>query len=209
MKVTSVEVQKKNKNRVSIFLDGEYAFSLDGADALRIGIKTGKELTEDDVRTCLEECEYSKAREKAFDIISRKLVSAKELRSALADKGYDGITADRTVEEMESFGYIDDANYAEMFLEHCRAKIWGKRKIVYELGQKGIGSEIISELSEKIDSLYDDGELADAIVMRYGAYDLNDIKIKSKITRYFASRGFDFSDINAAICRAKEELSDE
>lgn len=209
MTVTNVEIQKNNKNRVSIFADGEYAFSLDGTDALRMGIKKGRVLSEEDVRVCLEECEYSKAREKAFDIISRKLVSSKELALALSKKGYDDVIIQRVTHEMESLGYIDDAYYAEMFLESCMAKTWGRRKIVYELKQKGISAEIISELDDKLREMYDDDEIKDIIISRYGSEDLLDIKVKARITRYFASRGFDFSDINTAICRAKEELSDE
>ena len=47
MKVTAVEPQKNNKHRVSVFVDNEYAFSLDGADALLMKIKPGRELTKE------------------------------------------------------------------------------------------------------------------------------------------------------------------
>ena len=49
MKITDVVPQKNNKNRVTVFVDGEYAFSLDRADALRLGVKVDAEITEKDI----------------------------------------------------------------------------------------------------------------------------------------------------------------
>ena len=41
---------------------------------------------------------------------------------------------------------------------------------------------------------------------KYGSEDLTDMKIKARVTRYFASRGFDFSKIDSALRRAIEQI---
>lgn len=44
MKVTNIEVQKKNKERVSIFIDGNYGFSLHTELVYKYHIKVGMDL---------------------------------------------------------------------------------------------------------------------------------------------------------------------
>ncbi|MBQ4630533.1 MAG: regulatory protein RecX [Clostridia bacterium] len=209
MKVTSVEIQKNNKQRVSVFVDNEYAFSLDETDAVLLKIKPGRELSQKDIENCIMECNYTKARDKAFDILSRKPVSKKELENALSQKGFDDAVTVQVIEEMSNLGYIDDYEYATLFLEHCRQKMWGEKKIRYEMKQKGIDESVISEILSDLDSEDDIEEMVKLIISKYGTEDLSDMKTKAKITRYFASRGFDFSFIDRLIRLAIEENSNE
>jgi len=209
MKVTSVEIQKNNKQRVSVFVDNEYAFSLDETDAVLLKIKPGRELSQKDIENCIMECNYTKARDKAFDILSRKPVSKKELENALSQKGFDDAVTVQVIEEMSNLGYIDDYEYATLFLEHCRQKMWGEKKIRYEMKQKGIDESVISEVLSDLDSENEIEEMVKLIISKYGTEDLSDMKTKAKITRYFASRGFDFSFIDRLIRLAIEENSNE
>jgi regulatory protein len=45
--VTALEIQKRNKERVNIFIDGEYAFSLNLMDAARL--RKGQVLSETEI----------------------------------------------------------------------------------------------------------------------------------------------------------------
>ncbi len=209
MKVTDVVVQKNNTQRVSVFVDNEYAFSLDGADALLMKIKPGRELTKEDIARCNYECNFTKARDKALEILSRKSVSKKELSDKLSQKGYDDSIIDDAISELETLGYVNDEEYANLFLEHCMAKMWGKKKIRYEMKQKGIPEAVIAEKLSQFDEDDNLDEIKEIIISKYGNDDISDIKIKAKITRYLASRGFDFSLIDKVIRLSKEELSDE
>lgn len=209
MKVTDVTPQKKNRHRVSVFVDNEYAFSLDETDAVLLKIKPGRELTEADINRCIMECNFTKARDKAFDILSRKPLSKKELADKLGEKGYDEAIIFEVTEELVSLGYIDDAEYAALFLEHCRSKMWGMKKIRYEMKQKGLDEEIISEALSVLDDDECEDEMVELICSKYGGQDLSDMKTKARVTRYFASRGFDFSAIDRGIRKAIEVMSNE
>ena len=209
MKVTDETPQNNNNHRVSVFVDNEYAFSLDETDAVFLKIKPGRELTDADVRRCVLECNYTKARDKALEILSRKPLSSSELEDKLGKKGYDEEIVDSVISELENLGYIDDYDYARLFLEHCKQKLWGKKKIRYEMKQKGLDSSIIEEILSEFDD--DDGvdDMKETIISKYGTQDLCDVKVKAKITRYFASRGFDFSLIDRALKKAIEVMDDE
>ncbi len=198
MKITEVSVQKNNPGRVNVYLDGEYVLSLDDVDAVVLGIKKGREIGEKELKNLLFESQFGKARDKAMEILSRKSISSFCLGEELIKKGYDKIVADTLTEELKELGYIDDFSYTLMFLEHCREKLWGRKKAEYELKQKGIDQNTIEDALLEV-SLPDANELSEAIMQKYGSEDIGDFKTKQKIMRFFASRGFEFSEINDAI----------
>lgn len=209
MKVTSVEVQKNNRQRVSVFVDNEYAFSLDQTDAVVMKIKPGRELSQKDIENCIMECNFTKARDKALDILSRKPISQKQLEEKLCQKGYDKSVVFEVISEMKNLGYVNDYEYATLFLEHCRTKMWGEKKIIYEMKQKGLDDSVIRTVMSEYESDDDTEKIKEQIILKYGREDLTDIKVKAKITRFLASRGFDFSLTERCIRLAIEENSNE
>lgn len=209
MRVTDIQDQKNNKQRVSVFVDNEYAFSLEREDLFFLKIKVGKELTQKDIDECIKECNFTKARDKAFEILSRKPLSSFELISKLTEKGYDEETARDVKDELTLLGYIDDEAYASLFLEHALSKMWGRRKTEYEMKLKGLSKDIIDSVLENIDKENESEKMKDLILTKYRGEDLTDPKTKAKITRYFASRGFDFTDIDKCIKEAIRERENE
>jgi regulatory protein len=205
MEITDIQVQKKNKHRVSVFVDNEYSFSLDEIDCIRLQIKTGKKVTPEDIKKYNLESNLSKARNKALDIISRRDICERELKNKLRDKGYDEMITDIVIDELSALGYIDDYEYALKFIEEAiHLKSNGRIKIKYDLSKKGVSEDIIRKALSEFDE--DPAEMiAEIISSRYSGVDLNDFKNKQKITRYLAGRGYDFSEINEGIRRAKED----
>lgn len=198
MKVTDITRQKHNTSRVSVYLDGKYAFSLDEVDAYRLKIKVGTQLSREDVERCNLESNLSKAVSKAADILSRKPATKKEITDKLSEKGYDDIVISAAVNELEELGYINDRDYACLYIEYAKEKCYGEKKIRYELENKGVDRFIIEDVLAEADET-DSEELAHRIYAKYGKADMTDIKVKQRIGRYFASRGFEFSAINDAV----------
>lgn len=202
MKITDITPQIKNKSRVSVYADGEYCFSLDGADALRLGVKIGAEISAEDLKIYNLESNLSKAKEKAFDIVTRKAVTEKELRTKLADKGYDTVICDIVVETMKEYNYIDDFDYCERFFEYAVSKGWGRSKITFELKRRGVEDAIVQEALTAFDD-EPEKRISDIIDTRFSEVDFSDFRQKQKVVRFFASRGFDFDSINNAISNKK------
>ena len=50
MKITAITPQKKDKNRINIMVDGSYRFSLDVFQYADLGIKIGKEYSDEELR---------------------------------------------------------------------------------------------------------------------------------------------------------------
>ncbi|MBE7030310.1 MAG: hypothetical protein E7409_02650 [Ruminococcaceae bacterium] len=204
MVITDVQAQKRNPQRVSVYVDNAYAFSLDGTDFVRMGLKIGKALTEQEIRTCLLESDLSKARAKALDILSRRMICERELRRKLAEKGHDQMIIDVAMDELTALGYIDDYAYAVQFIENARiCKSQGMRRIRYDLAQKGVDGEVIRQAAEQFQPPTGE-EIAELIQNRYGDEDLTDRKIRDKITRYLAGKGYDFSQISEGLRYVQE-----
>jgi len=203
MKITEVTPQKNNPSRVNVFADGEYVFSLDDVDALVLGIKPGREITQADLKNCLFESQFGKAKAKAMDILSRKSVSSAMLCAELQKKDYDPAVISEVIREFEELGYIDDFNFAMLYLEYASSKLWGEKKIRYELSQKGVSNHITEDALSSF-SLPGAAEVAQCIKQKYPGEDLKDFKVKQKIMRFFASRGFEFSLVEEAIRVAAE-----
>ena len=198
MKITDISSQKKNQDRVNIFLDGQFAFSLEAVDVLKFKLKIGMELTEKDVEKLSLESSFTKAMSKAMDIVSRKPVTQKELENKLFEKGYDELVVSVVINELSELGYINDHDYALLYIDYAREKCYGDKKIRYELSRKGVADNIINQvLSEKAKP--EGEELAQMILAKYGRIDTKDIKNKQRIVRFFLSRGFGFDDANDAI----------
>ena len=209
MKITEVSPQKNNSLRVNVYVDGNYSFAFDAAEAVLKGIKEGTELSQKDIDNLLLDSKFSKARDTALNILSRKSITSFELSQKLAEKGYEPIVIGEVTEELASLGYIDDEAYASMYLEYCIEKIWGKKKIKYEMKLKGISDEIIQEVLSSYNEAYVLEQMTELILQKYSNLCLSDQKDKAKIIRYFAARGFDFSLINTAISKAAEEMNNE
>lgn len=54
MKITDISLQTRDKNRVNISVDGKYRFSLDVFQVGELGIKIGREYTDEEL-TALED----------------------------------------------------------------------------------------------------------------------------------------------------------
>lgn len=203
MKITDIDVQKKNKNRVSVFVDDEYSFSLEKIDALRLSLKIGMEITNADIKKYNIESNLGKARAKAGDILSRRPYSLHDFKSKLSDKGFDDVIVDAIADEFSELGYLDDFEYAKLYIEDARMKLKGDKKIAYELSLKGVSEKVAREALYECESVPLD-EIAAIINTKYASMDITDYKIKQKITAYLAPRGFSFSEINDAIRCAVE-----
>ena len=198
MKITEVSLQKNNKDRANVYLDGEYVLSLDCVDAVVLGIKPGREISHSELENLLMESQLGKARSKAMDIISRKPVTGFLLKQELIKKGYDEIVVDELVRELGELGILDDYAYTLLFVEMSAEKLWGRKKVEYELKQKGIDSNMLEDALCEI-SLPGEEEICSAIAARYKGEDLADARTKQRVVRFFASRGFDFSVIDRGI----------
>jgi len=151
-KVTALEPQKRSKDRVNVYLDGEFAFGLAllVAANLRVGMSLSDakiaELTSDDGR--------ERAHGRALDYLSYRPRSEVELRDYLREKDYPEDVVDDVLERLIRVGLVDDVEFARYWIDNrARFRPRGSRALSYELRQKGVASETIDEALGEYDEL--------------------------------------------------------
>ena len=196
-KITDIQKQKRNRTRVSIFIDGEFVCGLDEVAVLSARLKVGDEITADSLKSVMEKSELNSAFERAVGYLSRGARAKKEIKKYLSDKGYDKDIIEQTIDKLCAYHYIDDYMYAQSYIK-SKSKKYGAYRLSAELRQKGIDKAVIDELLAETP---EDGivEIAQKYLRSHKTAD------KQKLKRFLAGRGFSWDSINSAV----EKLSDE
>ncbi len=144
MKITTLEPQKNNRNRMNMYVDGLFHCGLDIGTAARLGIYEGKEVTAAEIANIDIEDEYQKCMNTALNLVSRRLQSEREYWQKLGKK-YDKVVIGKVLDRLRILGYADDRKFAEMWIRE-RSNGRGSRLLLQELEQKGINKQIIDQL---------------------------------------------------------------
>jgi len=192
-KITQIVIQKKRKNRCSIFLDDEYAFGLDQDVVVQFGLKKGDFLTDQQIDDILFNEEKKKAKDRALRFLSYRDRSEKEIRTKLKDVGYDDKIVEWVISELKRLRFIDDRRFA---LNYAQSQMLIRPKGEYvlkrELKQKGIDEELIDQTIEAIYQEKD--QLAFALELaqrRKKHYKIDDeMKVRKRVSDFLLRRGF-------------------
>ncbi len=199
MIITDIKPQVKKQNRVSVFIDGKFAFGMDKADCTFMGLKIGTELTQERYDYIIDNAVYAKAYQKADRYIGFKMRTEKEVRNKLNEEGYADEIIERVISSMIKYKYIDDLSYAIMYAKDCRKlKKWGPERIKAELYKKGVNTEFIETALSESDS-EDTDEIINSLLEKRIKNTPIDLKEKQKHINFLLRRGFKYDDIKNAI----------
>ncbi|HDR00423.1 MAG TPA: hypothetical protein ENN51_09100 [candidate division WOR-3 bacterium] len=204
MKLTRLEPQRRSKRRVSVFLDGAYAFSLDEKTVSRLELAPGAELTEADVERIVRDEQLSRAKEYAALLLSYRARTEKEMQERLARKGFAPDIVAAAMARLRELKLLDDEQYARDFTRD-RVTIGrkGKWNVRGELMKRGVERKTIeAALAEAPDELEVARELAAKYRRRHAR--LEPEVLRRRLYAMLARRGFTPDVIRQAL-----EMPDE
>ena len=193
-KITKIETGKRNKERVNVYIDDEYAFSINMELVYKFGLKVNEEVNKEKLIEISKSENLSKCKELALRTIERSYKTEKEIRDKLLAKEFDIETVDSTINFLIEYGFIDDSKFVSMYIKD-RIRTQGRNKIRYSLISKGVNKLLIEEAFSTLDR---DDEMERAIILCEKKYlniskrEDDDFKIKNKLTRYLLGRGYDY-----------------
>lgn len=188
-KISALKQQVRNKQRVSVFLDGEFAFGL--PDIVAVGLRVDQELTDDQIadlqgRATIEACKQS-----AIRFISYRPRSSAEVERNLKEKGYEPPVIEHVLAWLPTVHLLDDHEFARYWIEQRETfKPRSRRALAMELRQKGIAREIIDELLDDVDEVESAMRAAKKRVGRWEH--LPEQEFRMKLYRYLQGRGFGY-----------------
>ena len=195
MKITKLEVQKKNKNRVNLYLNEEFYCGLSLEAVVKYNLKVGQEIEEQKLEFLQTDSEREIAQNKAISYISKYQKTEKELKDYLIKKGFDEEIVFEVIKKLKEYSFVDDDIYAKNFIK-SKSKKSGKRKLSFELKKRGIDENLINE---NIKEYADDSETILPLCEKYLKNKPRDYKTKQKAYRFLSSRGFVSEDIIRAL----------
>jgi regulatory protein len=207
MKITAITAQTKDRDRANIIVDGVYRFSLDIFQVADLGIRTGKEYTEEELLQLETESQFGKLYARSLEYCLTRPHSAKEVRDYLYKKTRDqrtktgevkkGVLPDvaaRVLDRLTEKGYVDDEKFTRYWLENRGlTKGASRRKLVSELRSKGVAQTVINQFLEESPRT-DEDELEKIIAKKRSRY-----PDEQKFMQYLARQGFGYDDIKQAL----------
>lgn len=201
--VTSLEVHQRDKDRVKLFLDDEYALDLPLIEAARIS--PGQTLTDSDLAELAGVASTQCAFDQAVRFLSYRPRSTEEVRRYLIKKNVpDSLVAD-VLERLRRLDYVDDLAFARFWISNRdRFKPMGLRALRFELRQKGIDDQLIDALLADIDEEEAAYRAAQARISRYRGNTSQSFgrRLRAMLRR----RGFGEYVINEVILRITAEI---
>lgn len=150
--ITAITAQVKNKDRVNIFLDDQYAFSL--AIAAAVGLKVGDTLTEEQIAARQSQDTLEKAKEQVIRLIAQRPRSVTEVRRYLQGKGYDEPQVEQVITRLQAVDLLDDTTFSEYWIDQrLTFKPRSQMALRYELQQKGISRDVMDTLLSEVDEV--------------------------------------------------------
>lgn len=201
MKITQISAQQKNKDRCNIFIDGEYSFSVSTETVYKFYLKTGKELSEEEITAIKEDGERTSALNRATEYLSKAYKTRKQVKDYLLKKGFSDDAVYYAVSRLTETGYINDSEYARRYFETA-SKNQGKKLSAYKLMAKGVRKDVIDEAYEK--AAVPSKENAAAVAEKYMRNKEINKENLAKTYRYLIGRGFSYDEASEAISAFKE-----
>lgn len=201
MKITNITSQVKNPDRVSVFVDGSYSFSLSTWQLSELKLKVGQELSPEFASELQQSSDFGKLYDRTLKWAYMRLRSEREVRDYLRKLTDSEDVKQSIMARLEKLGLIDDAEFARAWVaSRRRSKHSSDVKLRSELRQKGVEESIIAnQLSEaEVD------ESAALMRLVEKKRKLSRYKDNEKLMRYLAGQGYRYDQIKDALARAEE-----
>lgn len=184
LKITDMKQGVRNENRVNVYVNGKYSFSLDVAQVVDLGVKVGLEITEERLVELKKASEFGKVYQRALEWVLVRPRSTREVRDYLRRRSSEFIES--IFNRLSERGYIDDRKFAEYYVENRFVKKGiSQKRLRMELVKKGVPREIIDEVLEESDR-EDTEEIMKVIAKKRAKYD------DEKLIMYLVRQGFSF-----------------
>ena len=190
-------LEKTKRGRYSVFVDGEFLWSLDGETLLKSRVRPGAVLEYAYLEEVKAQSDAVGCREKALTLLGQRAYARGELVERLC-RDWPRPTARQVVAQLEEAGLVSDGDYAFRLADELyRYKHLSRRFIELELQKRGIAPALCREVLDA--GGFDDGASIRALLEQKYAARLGDRAQRQKVLAALARRGFGYGDCRAAM----------
>ncbi|WKZ36068.1 MAG: RecX family transcriptional regulator [Anaerolineales bacterium] len=204
-KITAMQPQK-NRNRVNIHLDGEFAFGL--ARITAAWLKPGDMLSDEKIASLQADDARERAYQQAMLFLSYRARSEKEIRQNLLKHEIPEDVIGQTLEKLRESGLANDNQFARVWVENRSTfRPRSRRALTMELRQKGLDDETVQAAVSNVD---EDALAYESARKRAGRLKGQEWgEFRKKLSEYLARRGFPYSVIAPVVTQVWNEAHAE
>jgi regulatory protein len=188
--ITDIKIQVKNTEKVSLFVDGKYSFSLTISQLAEHKIlKTNQEISAKQVAEFKKLSNLTNLYIRMVGLVYSRPRSEFEIRTKLKLKKLSPEEVEELVSKLKLKGYLDDQYFAKWWVEGRKSsRPISKLKLKSELAQKGINSNLVNQFLEEGFSKEDElSSLKKLIAKKESKY-----PDQQKLIAHLASKGFSY-----------------
>ena len=205
-KITALTRQKRNLNRINVFIDGAFAFGL--AEITAAYLRVGQTLSPAEIDKLQSADQVEKAKETAIRYIEYRPRSIDETRRHLLKKEYPEPVILQVLDRLEAVKLLDDAAFARYWVEQRETfKPRSKIALQQELRQKGIERNLIDEAVADIDEFAAALKAAEPKARRWQT--LPEPDFRKKLGGFLQRRGFGYGIVREITDALWEEYQSE
>lgn len=209
--ITKITRQKKNQECYNIYLNEEYAFSVDEGTLIKFGLTKGKILDSFEIDEITYEDEIAKAFNRALNFLSYQMRSEYEVKKKLLDTGFGESVVLEAIRKLEKLGFLNDETYSKALLETKKKTAKkGPKAIQQDLMKKGIDKQTQEKVLQSFtyeEQLQLAMELAEKTVKSNAKK--TPTQIKQKIQDTLMRKGYTFDIVNEVLDQIELQRDDD
>ena len=202
-RITAIEPQQKNPQRVNIYLGGEFAFGL--AAIVAAWLKAGQDLDEGEIARLKAADEHEVTYQKALHFLSFRPRSSMEVRQNLSKRRIPEALIDETIERLQKAKLVNDEAFAQAWVENRNSfHPRGKAALRSELRRKGLSDEIVQSV---LDKQVNEETLAIIAARKYAQRlaGLEWPEFRQKLGGFLSRRGFSYDTLAPVVSEIWKE----
>ena len=141
----------------------------------------------------IDKKEFSKARNKAFKLLSYRERTIKEIEDRLSKKDFEADVIKAVVDFLLEKDYLNEERFAEMWIRSRKKHHPRGRKLIYkELKNKGVNQRLINNALNKYLSQQEEIEMAEYLKNKWLRRRTEEDSSSYKLKNYLANKGFSY-----------------
>lgn len=202
-KITALHYQKKNRHRVNVYLDGQYAFAVQ--ETIAGTLHVGQELAEEQVAELRGRDVTEAAYERVLNYLGYRPRSKSEVQAYLKSKAVPEEFVPPLIERLQASGLIDDEAFARYWVENRESfRPRGVRSLRFELRRKGVDDSVAAEALTGLDEPESAYRAAHTRAQRMTEMDY--ATFRRRLDGFLQRRGFSYSVSKEVVDRLWKEI---
>jgi regulatory protein len=211
MRITALEPQMNNPDRINLFVDGRFLMGVNAVVVLQMGLRLEQELSPEQLEQLQSEEIEQRAVDRALNYISYRPRSREEVRRYLRRKETPPEIIETALARLDRLDFVNDRTFAGFWIEsreHFSPR--GARALKNELRMKGVERDVVDEL---VNDEQDEERALRAgrkkAITLVNASNIDYATFRNRLGSFLQRRGFSYQVVTKTVRELWKELKEE